>query len=63
MVDQYYNQIRCRNCDSTEASERNDYYGISTGHWCENCYQNNYPYRRDAYYDYLNAGEYLDDEY
>ena len=56
-------KIKCRRCNSTDVSEKHDYYHISTGYWCENCYENNYPYRKDAYYDYFNAGEYLDDDY
>ena len=61
--------IPCRHCEKTNAQdnssvqERHDYYGISTGYWCDDCYQHNYPYRKDAYYDYLNAGEYLEDNY
>lgn len=55
-------KIRCRRCDN-DGYERHDAYGISTGYWCDNCYKNNYPYRRDRYYDYFNAGEYLDDDY
>jgi hypothetical protein len=44
--------------------QRYDAYGYSTGYWCETCYEGDkYPYRRDRYYDYLDAGEYLDDDY
>ena len=56
-------KIPCRRCESTTVEERHDHYGISTGYWCDNCYENNYPYRKDAYHDYLNAGEYLNDDY
>jgi hypothetical protein len=64
------NEIPCRGCgksnqndDSINVEERKDHYGYSTGFWCEECYQHNYPYKRGAYYDYLDAGEYLDDDY
>ena len=56
-------KITCRRCDSTNVSQKYDYYNISTGYWCEDCYKNNYPYRKDDYYDYFNAGEYLNDDY
>lgn len=56
-------EITCRKCENTDVQEKYDYYGISTGYWCDNCYENNYPYRKDAYYDYLNAGEHLDEDY
>ena len=40
--------ISCRGCDK-EGHERQDWYGISTGHWCDPCYHSNkYPYRKDA---------------
>lgn len=41
---------------------RSDAYGIFTGHYCDDCYENNYPYRKDRY-DYEGAGERLDDDY
>lgn len=41
---------------------REDAYGIFTGHYCDDCYENNYPYRKDRY-DYFGAGERLDDDY
>jgi len=28
---------------------RSDFHGIFTGLYCDNCYENNYPYRRDDY--------------
>ena len=36
---------------------RNDAYGIYTGLYCDKCYKDNYPYRRDRYYDPAYAGE------
>lgn len=40
--------ISCRRCDNA-GDERYDAYGISTGYWCESCYNSNYPYRKDRY--------------
>jgi hypothetical protein len=60
-------EIPCRGCSTTkeEASVelRHDAYGIPTGYYCDDCYENNYPYRKDKYYDESYAGECLDDEY
>tara|TARA_R100001530_G_scaffold113476_1_gene80463 strand:+ start:255 stop:515 length:261 start_codon:yes stop_codon:yes gene_type:complete len=39
---------------------RTDAYGIYTGLYCDECYKNNYPYRRDRYYDPAYAGERLE---
>lgn len=66
-----YDEICCRGCHKSHKDDENiwvelqyDFYGIETGYWCNDCYESDkYPYRRDAYYDYLNAGEYLDDNY
>jgi hypothetical protein len=63
--------IPCRGCEQSERDNedkcvalRYDFHGIPTGYWCEECYDSDkYPYRKDNYYDYLNAGEYLDDDY
>lgn len=51
----------CRGCDKNDLDdyvpERFDYYGITTGHWCESCYNSGkYPYRRDAYDPYNEYG-------
>ena len=60
---------RGKNCSNTTETEeayvelRSDSYGIPTGYYCEDCYETNYPYRRDNYYDWLNAGEYLESDY
>jgi len=64
----FYIHCRGRNCDKTTRtddtiSERSDAYGISTGHYCDDCYDNNYPYRKDRYYDESYAGERMDDDY
>lgn len=65
------NIIHCSGSDCLETTEnaeagvklRYDAYHIPTGYFCELCYESNYPYRKDYYYDYLDAGEYLDDDY
>ena len=36
---------------------RVDHYGLYTGIYCDDCYDNNYPYRKDDYYDPAYAGE------
>lgn len=67
----YKHEIYCEgeNCKKTtyntdgDIQMRKDAYGIQTGWYCEDCFENNYPYRKDYYYDYFEAGEYLDDDY
>lgn len=46
-----YKYHHCRGCgeDKTDTTERKDFYGITTGHYCDDCYENNYPYRKDRY--------------
>ena len=47
-------------------SERFDAHGITTGHWCDGCYDaNSYPYRKDKYptIETHGYGERLDDDY
>ena len=64
-------KILCRGCDQSHETnpdkwvdQRYDAYGYSTGYWCETCYEGDkYPYRRDRYHDYMDAGEYLEDDY
>ena len=54
--------IPCRGCQE-EGHMQHDAYGITTGHWCNTCYDSDkYPYRKDAY-DYEAYGERLDDDY
>ena len=36
---------------------RVDAYGIYTGLYCDKCYKDNYPYRRDRYHDESYCGE------
>lgn len=65
------NEIYCRGCHKTDeqlpndyVSEQHDAYGISTGYWCDGCYNSDsYPYRKDKYYDYFFAGERMEDDY
>ena len=42
---------------------RADAYGIYTGLYCDKCYKDNYPYRKDEYYDPAYAGERLEEDY
>ena len=56
------------NCTHTTTTNetvemRYDAYGIPTGYYCAECYENNYPYRKDNYYDPSFAGERMDDDY
>lgn len=41
---------------------RSDAYGIYTGVYCDECYEHNYPYKKDRY-DYEAYGERLDPEW
>ena len=54
---------KCRECDTIYCTERHDHYGNSTGYWCEDCYENHYPYRKDAYFDPSYAGERMEEDY
>ena len=42
---------------------RCDAYGIYTGLYCDECYDNNYPYRKDDYFDESYCGERLESDY
>ena len=48
-------QVPCRGCETTKEEAyvelRQDAYGYATGHYCDDCYENTYPYRKDRYYD------------
>jgi len=66
--DYYILQIHsCRGCqeDKDDVQERSDAHGIFTGHYCDDCYENNYPYRKDFYptIETHGYGERLDDNY
>lgn len=63
--DDYKSVNYCKHCSSIEddVEMRYDYYGIPTGLYCDDCYENHYPYKREAYYDYFDAGEYLEEDY
>lgn len=56
--------VPCKGCSSEESYEQFDAHGISTGYWCNPCYNSSkYPYRKD-YYPTLethNYGEKLED--
>jgi hypothetical protein len=57
----------CKGCGEyhDDVQLRYDAYGIETGYYCENCYETNYPYRKDRYptMEYHGYGEQLYDEY
>jgi hypothetical protein len=53
---------KCRGCGTVYASERHDAYGIHTGYYCDDCYENHYPYRKDKYFDPSYAGERLEED-
>ena len=42
---------------------RCDAYGIYTGLYCDDCYKNNYPYKRNRYFDEAYCGERLEGDY
>jgi hypothetical protein len=43
---------------------RADFYGIFTGIYCNECYENNYPYRKDRYptMEHDGYGDYLNEQ-
>jgi len=57
----------CRGCkeetDNKYEFERCDAYGIYTGLYCDNCYENNYPYKKHRYHDEAYCGERLEEDY
>jgi len=59
-----YIHTKCKGCETVHAYERHDAYGITTGHWCDTCYDDSskYHYRKDRY-DYEGAGERLEEDY
>lgn len=66
-----YKRYRCRGKECQDipyekwAEERHDYYGISTGYFCRDCYNSCYPYRKDRYptEEHDGYGERLDEDY
>ena len=57
--------VSCRCCDR-EGHERHDWYGISTGYWCDECYwSNRYKFKKQRYatQEYDGFGERLSDDY
>jgi len=58
-----YIYTKCKGCGTVHANECHDAYGITTGHWCDECYDSDkYPYRKD-HYDYAENGECLENDY
>jgi len=61
-----YVKHKCRGCESVYANEMHDAHGITTGYWCNDCYESNkYPYRKDRYptIETHGYGERLEDDY
>jgi hypothetical protein len=61
-----YIRDKCRGCGTVHAQERYDAHGITTGHWCQSCYDSSkYPYRKDRYatIETHGYGERLSDNY
>jgi hypothetical protein len=56
---------KCRGCEDPDAVEMYDAHGITTGYWCDDCYENNYPYRKDFYptMETHGFGDRLEDDY
>ena len=59
-----YIYTKCKGCGTVHANECHDAHGITTGHWCDKCYDDpsKYTYRKDAYYDPAYAGERMEPE-
>ena len=58
-----YIYTKCKGCGTVHANECHDAYGITTGHWCDECYDSpRYPYKKNRY-DYRGAGERLEEDY
>jgi hypothetical protein len=58
----------CQGCDKAgeiQSLNRYDAYGIPTGAWCDDCYNDSeiYPYHKDEYFDPTYAGESLEEDY
>jgi len=55
---------KCRSCGSIHTEERADAYGIFTGDYCNDCYNDSskYPYKKYKY-DYDSYGERLENDY
>lgn len=52
-----YIRHKCRGCETPYADEKWDAHGITTGIWCEQCYNSDkYPYRKDKYPTIENDG-------
>jgi hypothetical protein len=47
-------------CGKGIAEEQHDYYGIYAGKMCDRCFESKF--RQGPYYDYLDAGEQLEEE-
>ena len=65
-------KTNCRGCEKESEMvkpisyhdwARCDSYGIYTGLYCDDCYKNNYPYKRVIYFDEAYCGERLEGDY
>ena len=63
----HYIHTKCKGCGTVHANECHDAHGITTGHWCDKCYDDStiYPYRKDRYptMETDGYGEYLEEDY
>lgn len=61
-----YIYTKCKGCQTVHAYERHDHYGITTGYWCDDCYDSDeYPYRKDRYptMEHDGYGDYLENDF
>ena len=62
-----FKEHSCRGCREfkDDTQKRTDWYGIYTGHYCEDCYENDYPYKKERYptIEHDGYGERLNDDY
>ena len=51
MKEAVFLQCQSEKCNCKEGTKRTDYYGISTGYWCNKCYNDStkYPYKKGKY--------------
>ena len=57
----------CRGCQvfKLDTEKRTAWYGVYTGHYCEDCYENDYPYIKERYptIEHDGYGERLNEDY
>jgi hypothetical protein len=52
----------CRTPGCVEEGEERYSIGLPAGWYCDHHYETAFPYKKDAVYAYLDAGEYYDDD-